>query len=58
MQNDNSPCPECTRRGFLTRASVAAGVLGANGRINVCMIGTGGVGAVHLRAFMRQSEEE
>ncbi|MFB3828982.1 MAG: Gfo/Idh/MocA family protein [Bryobacteraceae bacterium] len=47
---------QCTRRGFL--ASAPAAIVGSNGRINVGIIGTGGVGTVHLRAFVRQSEEE
>jgi hypothetical protein len=35
-----------------------ARVVGANDRINVGMIGMGGMGTVHLRAFMSQSEED
>jgi predicted dehydrogenase len=38
-------------------ARSAARVVGANDRINVGMIGMGGMGTVHLRAFMSQSEE-
>ncbi len=59
---------EGTRRDFLTRVSAAgalgatarsnARVMGANDRIRVGMIGMGGMGTVHLRAFMQQSEEE
>jgi predicted dehydrogenase len=33
-------------------------VLGANDRIRLGMIGMGGMGTVHLQAFMKQSEEE
>src|SRR6266498_842944 len=39
-------------------ARSAARVIGANDRINVGMIGMGGMGTVHLRAFMSQSEED
>src|SRR5262249_36202979 len=39
-------------------ARSAARVVGANDRINVGMIGMGGMGTVHLRAFMSQSEED
>jgi predicted dehydrogenase len=38
-------------------ARSAARVVGANDRINVGMIGTGGMGTAHLRSFVRQSEE-
>src|SRR5262245_54898546 len=36
----------------------AARVVGSSDRIRVGMIGVGGMGTVHLRAFMKQSEEE
>jgi predicted dehydrogenase len=39
-------------------ARSASRVVGANDRINVGMIGLGGMGTVHLRAFMQQTEEE
>jgi len=39
-------------------ARSAARVIGANDRINVGMIGMGGMGTVHLRAFISQSEED
>jgi predicted dehydrogenase len=39
-------------------ARSAARVVGANDRIQVGMIGMGGMGTVHLQAFMKQSEEE
>ncbi len=39
-------------------ARSAARILGANDRIRVGMIGVGGMGTVHLQAFMRQTEEE
>jgi predicted dehydrogenase len=39
-------------------ARSAARVVGANDRIRVGMIGMGGMGTVHLQAFMKQSEEE
>jgi predicted dehydrogenase len=39
-------------------ARSASRVIGANDRINVGMIGMGGMGTVHLQAFMQQSEEE
>lgn len=39
-------------------ARSAARVVGANDLINVGMIGMGGMGTVHLQAFMQQSEEE
>jgi len=50
--------------GATTAASAAqtvrsAGrVIGANDRIRVGIIGMGGMGTVHLRAFMEQSEVE
>jgi predicted dehydrogenase len=58
-----------TRREFLNRAPLAATalastarsasrVLGANDRIQVGHIGTGGMGTDHVRAFARQSEEK
>lgn len=46
-----SPKPGVTARS-------ASRVIGANDRVNVGMIGTGGIGTVHLRAFMQQSEED
>jgi Oxidoreductase family, NAD-binding Rossmann fold len=39
-------------------ARSAARVVGANDRINVAMIGMGGMGTVHLQAFMSQSEQD
>src|SRR3954465_14732888 len=39
-------------------AHSASRVVGANDRINVGMIGLGGMGTVHLRAFMKQVEDE
>ena len=39
-------------------AKSSARVIGANDRIRVGMIGVGGMGTVHLRAFMKQSETE
>lgn len=39
-------------------ARSASRVVGANDRINLGMIGMGGMGTVHLQAFMKQSEEE
>ncbi len=39
-------------------ARSAARIIGANDRINVGIIGTGGMGTVHLRAFVQQSEED
>lgn len=39
-------------------ARSAARVVGANDRIRVGMIGMGGMGTVHLQAFMKQTEEE
>ncbi len=39
-------------------ARSASRVIGANDRINVGIIGTGGIGTVHLRAFVQQSEED
>ncbi len=39
-------------------ARSASRIVGANDRINVAIIGTGGMGTVHLRAFMQQSEED
>jgi predicted dehydrogenase len=39
-------------------ARSAVRTVGANDRINVGMIGMGGMGTVHLRAFMSQSEED
>ena len=44
---------EPTRRGFLA----ATALIGANDRINVGLIGVGGMGSGHLRALVRQSEE-
>jgi predicted dehydrogenase len=38
-------------------ARSSARTLGANDRINVAVIGTGGMGTAHLRDFVRQSEE-
>ena len=38
-------------------ARAAARALGANDRINVGIIGVGGMGTSHLRSFVRQSEE-
>jgi len=38
-------------------ARSASRVLGANDRINVGMLGVGGMGTGHLRAFVKQSEE-
>jgi len=39
-------------------ARSASRVVGANDRINVGMIGMGGMGTVHLQAFMKQTDEE
>ncbi len=39
-------------------AHSASRVIGANDRINVGMIGLGGMGTVHLRAFMKQMDDE
>jgi predicted dehydrogenase len=39
-------------------ARTAARIVGANDRINVGMIGLGGMGTAHLRAFVSQSEED
>jgi predicted dehydrogenase len=39
-------------------ARSASRVVGANDRINVGLIGMGGMGTVHLRAFMSQGEED
>jgi predicted dehydrogenase len=39
-------------------ARSAARVVGSNDRIRVGMIGMGGMGTVHLQAFMKQTEEE
>ncbi len=39
-------------------ARSASRVVGANDRINVGMIGLGGMGTVHLRAFMKQTDDE
>lgn len=39
-------------------ARSAARVVGAGERIRVGMIGMGGMGTVHLQAFMKQSDEE
>lgn len=50
-----------SRRTFIAAgvtAASAARVLGANDRIRVGMIGMGGMGTVHLQAFMKQTEEE
>src|ERR1035441_2760608 len=38
-------------------ARSAARVVGANDRINVASIGVGGMGTVHLRTFVKQSDE-
>lgn len=55
-----------TRRDFFKTGAVAAGVVAANGRrkvmgandrINVGMIGVGGMGFGHLRAMVERSEE-
>ena len=63
-----------TRRSFLLSAATASAaqrlikptvparsasrVVGANDRIRVGMMGVGGMGTVHLQAFMKQTEEE
>jgi hypothetical protein len=39
-------------------ARSASRVVGANDRISVGMIGLGGMGTVHLRAFMKQTDDE
>ncbi len=39
-------------------ARSASRVVGANDRIHVGMIGVGGMGTVHLQAFMKQTDEE
>ena len=55
-----------TRRDFLKTTAVSAGVLavgsrqqilGANDRINVGIIGVGGMGRGHLRALVENSDE-
>lgn len=49
-----------TRRAFAAGlpAALAARIPGANDRIRLGMIGMGGMGTVHLQAFMKQIEEE
>lgn len=42
--------------GFTARS--ASRVVGANDRVRVGMIGMGGMGTVHLQAFMKQAEDE
>jgi predicted dehydrogenase len=42
----------------LVNARSAARAVGANDRINVGIIGVGGMGTVHLQAFMSQSDED
>jgi hypothetical protein len=39
-------------------ARSASRAVGANDRIHVGMIGVGGMGTVHLQAFMKQTDEE
>src|SRR5450759_2444969 len=39
-------------------ARSAARVVGANDRVHLGMIGMGGMGTVHLQAFMKQTDEE
>ncbi len=39
-------------------ARSAARIVGANDRIHLGMIGVGGMGTVHLQAFMKQTDEE
>jgi ornithine cyclodeaminase/alanine dehydrogenase-like protein (mu-crystallin family) len=39
-------------------ARSASRVVGANDRIRVGMIGMGGMGTVHLQAFMKQTDDE
>jgi predicted dehydrogenase len=50
-KNDKTIRPGVTARS-------AARVVGANDRVRVGMIGMGGMGTVHLQAFMKQTEEE
>ena len=47
-----------SRRALLVTAVSAARVLGANDRIRVGIIGTGGMGGSHLRALTEQSEKQ
>src|SRR5690242_11854675 len=48
---------EKTIRPGITARS-ASRIVGANDRIHVGMIGMGGMGTVHLQAFMKQTDEE
>src|SRR6266550_4155793 len=50
--------PFSSRRAFLGGAAAATAAVAANDRIRVGMIGLGGMGTVHLQAFMKQTEEE
>jgi len=63
--NSNTP----SRRSFLKKSAIAAGtaavgaaapstVLGANDRINIGLIGTGGMGTGHLNSLVNRSEED
>ncbi len=49
-----------SRRHFiaLSAAPLAARTVAANDRINVGIIGTGGMGTGHLRAFVAQAEQQ
>src|SRR4051812_41110443 len=49
--SDKPPKPGVTARS-------ASRVVGASERIRLGMIGMGGMGTVHLQAFMKQTEEE
>ncbi|MBV8905954.1 MAG: Gfo/Idh/MocA family oxidoreductase [Acidobacteriia bacterium] len=48
--------PQTIKPGMSARSG--SRVVGANDRINVGMIGLGGMGTVHLRAFMKQMDDE
>ena len=61
--------PQASRRSFIKTTAAAAGaatfggvipskVLGANDRINIGIIGTGGMGTGHLRGLVERSEED
>jgi predicted dehydrogenase len=51
-----SAAQKAVKPGVAARS--AARVVGANDRIRVGMIGMGGMGTVHLQAFMKQTDEE
>lgn len=61
--------PQSSRRSFIKTTAAVAGaasfggvipskVLGANDRINIGVIGTGGMGTGHLRGLVERSEED